>query len=316
MKETISLPSQLLPHPIKKGDAIGLILPAGPIQNEDNFISGIRLIKELGFKVKFSHEKRNNAEGYLAGNDQDRAQDLNELWADPEVKALQAVRGGYGSLRMVDYINLEIIRQNPKILIGFSDVTVLLNSIWKNTGLITFHGPVVTTLNLCDQEFIQVYFDTLTGHFPNNVKPDQLEILKPGMAHGRLLGGNLATIASLLATPHEIIWADTILFIEDTCETPYRVDRILTQLMLAQRLNGLKGLILGTFTTDSNDKCLNDYSEPIWNRVLALLADYNIPVWANFPVGHANRNHVLPLGIEVEMDSDNGILNFCGSCTC
>lgn len=315
MKETNSPPSPLLAAPLQKGDTIGLVSPAGPVQDEKKIIAGIRLIREMGFEVKFLREQRLATEGYLAGSDQDRADEFNRLWADPGIKALLAVRGGYGCLRMAGSLDSDLIRQNPKMLIGFSDITVLLHAVLNETDLITFHGPVLSTLTKCDRESVQTFFATLTGRFPARIKPAHLEILVPGRARGRLLGGNLTTLVHLVATPYEPAWDGALLFLEDTDEPPYRVDRLLTHLKLAQRLNGLRGLILGSFTAGNSVNVSGSYTDPVWNRVLELMAEQDIPVWANFPIGHGTRNHILPLGIEAEMDSGSGTLRFLEPCT-
>ena len=148
------------PPPVDIGDTIGLVAPAGPLINKDNFTAGVQVLEKKGFKVKFNH-KLLSASGYLAGSDQERTDEFNKLWADPEVKALVAARGGYGCLRMIDRIDLKQIRKYPKILIGFSDLTVLLNAIHKKTRLVTFHGPVATTLASIDRPSTKSFFDTL-----------------------------------------------------------------------------------------------------------------------------------------------------------
>jgi muramoyltetrapeptide carboxypeptidase len=315
MRETAKPTSLLLPASLQKGDVIGLVSPAGPVQNEENFMSGVSLLKEMGFQVKFPRTPLVSDVGYLAGQDWERAEEFHELWADSETKALLCVRGGYGSLRIIDSLDMKLIRQRPKILIGFSDISILLNTIFKETGLVTFHGPVLTTLAHCGQQSVQLFYETLTGRAPKRVKPARLEVLAGGRARGRLLGGNLTTLVHLIGTPYEMTWDDTILFLEDTGEIPYRIDRMLTHLKLADRFDRLKGLILGTFTSDTAGNCPEYYTDPIWTRVLELMEEKNIPIWANFPVGHGPDNYILPMGIDVEMDSDKGTLHFLEPCT-
>jgi muramoyltetrapeptide carboxypeptidase len=305
----------LLPPPLKKGDTIGLVAPAGPVREQEPFTDGIRLLREMGFQVKYNRDLIASGEGYLAAADRERADDFNHLWADEEVKALLCVRGGYGCLRIIEMLDMELIRQQPKMLIGYSDITVLLNVICRETGLVTFHGPVLSSLTHSDSHSIDVFFQTLTGRPPSALKPDGLEILLPGNATGTLRGGNLATLVHLLGTPFEISWDNSLLIIEDIGEAPYRVDRMLTQLKKAARLDRLSGLILGTFTDETAPgNGAMDY-EAVWNRTLELVGEQKIPVWANFPAGHTPRNTMLPLGIEAEMHSTNGTLNFLGPCT-
>lgn len=313
MKETADKKPQVekhpvtLPSPVQKGDTIGLVAPAGPLISKENFAAGVKIIEDKGFKLKFNR-KLLNRKGYLAGSDQERADEFNRLWADPDVKAIVAARGGYGSLRMIDLLDMDLIRKNPKIFIGFSDVTVLLNVIHKKTGLVTFHGPVVTTLANIDRRSRTSFFNVLTGKIPGRIKPAKIKVLNEGAAKGFLFGGNLTTLVHTLGTPYEIDWNNTIIFIEDTGETPYRLDRLLTHLYQAERLQKLKGLILGTFT-DATGKENQLMRKTILARITELLNNTDIPVWWNFPTGHGRRNITMPIGLEVEMNSLSGELN-------
>lgn len=294
----------LRPPRLRPGDTIGLAAPAGPYRDRADLDAGIAILREMGFRVKFSpaiHQR----DHYLAGADQSRAADLNQLWLDEEVKAILAVRGGYGSLRMVAGLDMTTIRRTPKALIGFSDITVLLTAIYKQTGLVTFHGPMVTTLASSDEQSRQIFFAMLTGAEPTAVAPADLAILRPGRADGILLGGNLTTLTHLLATPYEVEWNRAILFLEDVNESAYRVDRLLTHLKEAGRLQQLAGLILGSFSNLPAGECPE--TQLIWRRALELTAD-RIPVWGNFPVGHGPRNWLLPLGAQVAMESADGAL--------
>lgn len=292
------------PPRLRQGDTIGLIAPAGPYRDRADLEQGIAVLREMGFKVKYSpaiHER----DHYLAGSDQSRAADLNQLWGDEEVQAILAVRGGYGSLRMVAGLDLAAIRRTPKALIGFSDITVLLTALAKATGLVTFHGPMVTTLATADEGSRQAFFEALTAEKPAALTPADLQILRPGRVAGKLWGGNLTTLAHLLATPYEVEWQDAILFLEDVNESAYRVDRLLTHLKEAGRLQKVAGLILGTFSNLPAATCPD--TQLIWRRALELTEE-RVPVWGNFPVGHGPRNWTLPLGVQVTMDSAAGTL--------
>lgn len=304
MKETNDL---ILPPRLNRGDTIGLVAPAGPIVNEAGFTAGVRLLRETGFEVKFAPGLTHQREAYLAGTDTRRINEFRDLWADPEVKALLAARGGYGSLRIVSSLDMDLMRSQPKILIGFSDVTVLITAILKHAGLVTFHGPTLSTLARSDRETAETFFNTITGRPPELIKADGLEVLVPGQARGRLLGGNLTTLTSLMGTSYELPWEGAILFLEDVNEAPYRLDRTLTHLKEAGRLQGVAGVILGIF-----DECGD--VELFWKRTIELFEDEHIPIWANFPVGHGQANRILPLGIEVEMDSGTGALRFLEPC--
>jgi muramoyltetrapeptide carboxypeptidase len=296
------------PPSVQKGDTIGLVGPAGPLINKSNFAAGVRILEKKGFRVRYNRRLL-HAKGYLAGSDRERADEFNSLWSEPEVKALVAARGGYGCLRLLDLVDMKQIRKNPKILIGFSDLTVLLAAIHKKTGLVTYHGPVVTTLASIDKQSQTAFFNTLAGTAPPRIKPAKLKILKGGKARGVLLGGNLTTLVHMIATPYEIPWSRALLLLEDIGESPYRLDRLLTHLAQAGRLQKIKGLILGTFSDD--DRKENKAMQgAVYQRIVELLEETNIPVWANFPAGHSRRNLTLPIGLEAEMSSSDGSLRF------
>lgn len=297
----------ICPPPLRKGDTIGLVTPAGPLVSRENFVAGVELLQQKGFRVVYN-ESLLNGSGYLAGTDEERAADFNRLWADPEVKGLVATRGGYGSLRIADLVDMGRIRKNPKMLIGFSDLTVLLHAIHKKTGLVTFHGPVVTTLAGCDRESQAVFFKTLKGGRPVTLDLPKVTIVKDGSAAGILLGGNLATLAHLIATPYEPAWDRAILLVEDTGEPPYRLDRFLTHLASAGRLQRIKGLILGTFS-DVDGREIQEAQQAVQLRALELLAGHDIPIWGNFPAGHGRRNWTLPVGCQAEMKAGKPVLH-------
>jgi muramoyltetrapeptide carboxypeptidase len=299
-----AMPSPLPPPRLKRGDTIGLLAPAGPIRDHQAFADGCKLLESQGFRVFHANDIL-RADGYLAGSEERRTAEFCSLWADPEIKALLAVRGGYGLLRLLPHLDIALIRRTPKILVGFSDISILLNTVHAATGLVTFHGPNLCSLARADKTSTDRFFTTLTKREPQPLKANDLEILKPGQAQGKLLGGNLTSLVHLLGTPHEIPWEGSLLFLEDVGEAPYRLDRMLTQLEQAGRLQGIKGLILGSFT-DCGD------TELVWHRVLELLGDKEIPVWGNFPTGHGESNHMLPIGMEAEMDSNAGVLRFLG----
>lgn len=306
----------ILAPPLARGDTIGLVQPAGPVQNQDHFNAGIRLLQEMGFEVRFARDSLNKNNGYLAGSDQERVQEFHQVWADPEVKAILAMRGGYGCMRLVEQLDMDLIRSQPKLLIGFSDISVLLNAITRATGLVTLHGPVLTTLPRCARETAHWFFEAVSGRQQPEIKPRNLEVLTGGIATGRLMGGNLTCLTHLLATPFEPSWNNVLLFLEDVGESAYRLDRMFTQLKLAGRLDNLAGLILGSFSANlGEDFCETADDEQVWQRVLELLENKKIPVWGNFPIGHGPNNQVLPLGVEAELDSGAGVLRLLGPIT-
>lgn len=292
------------PPRLQKGDTIGLAAPAGPIR-EDILRQGLQLLRDNRIKVKYA-EDICRKEYYLAGSDQRRLEEFHHLWDDDEVKAILAVRGGYGCARLLPQLDFDLIRSKPKILIGFSDLTILLNAIHQQTGLVTFHGPMLSTLARDGNPALVQMLNELSVHAEHKVRIKGLEILRPGQTQGRLIGGNFACLTQLLATPYEPMWDGAILLIEDINESAYQIDRYLTQLSLAGRLKSLAGIIIGDFLDNSL------YSIPdlelIWNRTLEL-TDEHIPVWANFPAGHGNRNILIPIGRTVGMDSSRGVFS-------
>ncbi|MDD5757588.1 MAG: LD-carboxypeptidase [Desulfobulbaceae bacterium] len=293
-------------HPplLKRGDTIALAAPAGPI-GEDLLRQGLQLLRDCGIKkVKYASDicRRDH---YLAGSDQRRIEELHQLWDDDEVKAIIAVRGGYGCARLLPRLDFDLIRTKPKILVGFSDLTILLNTISRQTGLVTFHGPMLSTLVRDGRETLEATLNELTVHAQQRLKIKDLEILRPGEAQGLLIGGNLACLAQLLATPYEPAWEGAILLLEEVNEAAYRIDRLLTQLSLAGRLDTLAGIILGDFL-DSDGHSINE-RDLIWQRLLDLTPE-TIPVWANFPAGHGRRNLLLPIGRTVHIDSSSAAL--------
>lgn len=298
----------VLPPRLRKGDTLGLFCPAGPVKDSRVFEDGINLIKELGFKVKLQGAFQNNGH-YLADNDAARAKSLHALWDDTSVQAVMAIRGGFGSVRMLGHIELGRLQRNPKMLIGFSDVSALISGLISHANLVAVHGPVVTSLPLHDKQSVHQLFALLTGEAEDSIGVKGIEILRGGNRRGRILGGNLTTLVHLIGTPWDSSWADALLVLEDTGESLYRLDRMLTQLALSGRLDRLAGLILGTFDPGNSDRLeILRLQEQVWQRVLELTQHLDFPVWADFPVGHQTANFALPMGMEATMDSQAGKL--------
>ncbi|MGV1098280.1 S66 peptidase family protein [Thiovibrio sp. JS02] len=288
------------PAALKRGDTIGIVAPAGPLLNEGEFAAGLKILGEMGFQTRHLNSILRRQE-YLAGSDRERAEELHTLWRDPEVKAIVAARGGYGCLRLLPLLDFELIRRHPKILVGFSDLTVLLAAVTGRTGLITFHGPMLTTLARSERTFQEAFRNLLLGRENREIKAKGLEILKAGAARGPLLVGNLTNLVHLIGTPFEPDYEGRILIVEEIGEASYRIDRLLTHLAAAGRLDRIAGLVLGGF-----DQCGD--VEVIWQRAIDLLAQRPIPIWANFPVGHGGGNLILPFGALAGLDSAGGRL--------
>jgi len=292
---------------LQSNATIGLVSPAGPVRDKESYARGICILRDLGYRVLESNTTVRPCPDYLADDDTARACQFNATWGNPKVDALMAVRGGYGSLRMAGLLDLSLIALHPKPFVGFSDITMLHSIIGSETGLVTFHGPVLTSLSKLDSQSISHLHDVLSGNLPQSFPWQDPVILRGGETAGRLQGGNLTTLIHLIGTPFEPDWRDVILFLEDVSEAPYRLDRLLTQLHLAGKLKGLKGLLLGSFN-DCGDLSV------VWERALQITEEMNIPLWANFPVGHGSRNLAVPLGLEVKLSSANKTLIFNKPC--
>jgi muramoyltetrapeptide carboxypeptidase len=272
---------------------------------------GIDCLQDFGFRIKTleSLQEQIDANTYLSAPDTVRAKRLRMLWMDDEVKALMAVRGGYGCLRLLERIDFTLFRDNPKLLIGFSDLTILLAANCSEAGLIGLHGPVVSTLSQVDRQSRERFFSLLTGSYLPCPVAGKVKILRQGMGHGPLIIGNLTTLVHLIGTPYEPVFENSLLIIEDTGETMYRIDRMLTHLACGGRLANLAGLILGAFDMGSDLQDSNRMQQQLFDRVTDLAKDYAYPVWGNFPVGHGNRNYTLPYGMMATMDGDQGLLS-------
>ncbi|MFH0784743.1 MAG: LD-carboxypeptidase [Pseudomonadota bacterium] len=303
---------QSSPLPLKKGDTIGIIAPAGRLLDENRFSSGVKVLREMGFNITFPRDLWPGIE-YLSDTDQNRGSEFNRLFGASEVKALIALRGGFGCLRILDKIDLTIVATQPKMIIGFSDITVLQNYLYQKSGLISLHGPVVTSLVDATLSARERLFLCLAGKWDEPITVKKIEVLRDGpILTAPLVGGNLASLVSLLGTPYDFSWDDKIIFLEDINEPAYRVDRMLTQLSLAGKFDKLAGLILGDFSGihPSNSTQQISYLEIIWSRVFELCGGSDFSIWGNFPTGHCQHNLTLPIGAYAEMQSGKSRLIF------
>ncbi len=302
----------LIPPPIAPGDTIGIVAPSGQIRNKQRFEAGLRILHEMGFVTKFPRNLWPGA-GYFADTDENRAEEFSKIWADQEIKAVMAARGGFGCLRILEKIDLSFIERTPKLFIGFSDITVLQTYLQQETGMIGLHGPVVTSLSGSSRAAIERFYRCLTGEWTNSLSWKNIEVLRSGgSCEGLLAGGNLSSIASLLGTPFQPKWQGKIVFLEDTGESLYRIDRMLTQLFYAGMFQNISGLILGDFSIANEQDSLTNsrIHEGVWQRVLELTFSTGIPVWGSFPTGHCSDNLCLPVGARTLMDSAKATLNF------
>lgn len=299
------------PPSLATGDTIAVVAPAGNILDPKRYHRGCSILREMGFTL-FHQEKKWPGEGFLSDNDEMRAEELMSAWCHPDVKAIFALRGGYGSLRVLNHLNIDVIRKNPKFLIGFSDITILLNHIAVHAHQVCLHGPVISSLASSDKNSIDRLYHCLRGNWHSQLN-ERVEIVRPAPSvSGSLMGGNLSSLVTLLGTTLDNSYNGTILFIEDVNEPLYRLDRLLTQFHLSGKFNGVKGIILGDFSIDQQgDQREQDRADEfVWNRVVELVPDPDIPIWGNFPVGHNHKNITLPIGAHCTMDCSRASLSF------
>ena len=299
-----------LPPPLTHGDLIGVAAPAGYLTEHERYHQGCELLKQMGFQIHEA-EKRWPGYGYLADTDEARIEELHRLWEHPQVKAIFALRGGFGCLRLLEHLNLKLVRKHPKIFVGFSDITVLHNHIVDRNGTICLHGPGLAALTDSDQASRERLYHCLRGNWNQRLK-ERIEIVRAGdPVSGTLMGGNLSSLVTLLGTPWFPRLAESILLLEDVNEPLYRLDRLLTQLWKSTEVDALHGIILGQFCDDAVDPVEKmRRHEFVWGRVAELTHSKPVPIWGNFPIGHCRRNLTVPLGAPATMNSQSGTLSF------
>ena len=280
------------------------------------------IVASLGFTPKLM-ENAGKRLGYLAGTDAERAADLNAAFADPKIDAVWCIRGGYGTSRILPYLDYETIRKNPKPFIGYSDITATLNAIHRLTGLVTFHGPLADSVmsEYSLAAFRRIVMEGAAGRIaePPPFTPREGTVdrenriwkLAPGKARGRLVGGSLSVFATLIGTPFEPELKGRILFLEEDGEDPYRIDRWLTQFLLTGKLAGLAGVALGKFSdcVPAPEHSLSFLGSWTWQEVCAdRFGKLGIPVVAGLCFGHVRDKATVPVGTMAELDGDAGTL--------
>ncbi len=309
-------PHTVRPGRLRTGDTVGLVDPASATWEPVS----IEVVEEswaaLGFKTKRGANLLARR-GYFAGTDEQRAADVNAMFSDPQVRAIHCVRGGWGCARLLPLLDWPAIARNPKILLGYSDITALLLSLQAKTGLVTFHGPVgmsqwnpfnVGFLKRVLQEGEAVTFENLKeiGEDDLVVVENRVQTLHPGTARGRLLGGNLTVLTALVGSGYLPDWDGCILFLEDVEEAPYRIDRMLTQLRLAGILQKARAVIWGHCSDCDPGEGYGSLTitEVLRDHILPL----GVPAWQGAMIGHIERQFTLPVGIEVEVDATAGAI--------
>ena len=308
-----ALTELLLPNSLKKGDTIGLISPSAATTDRMEFTYAKEAMEALGLKVKLGENLKNRF-GHLAGTDQERANDLNAMFADPDIRAIICLRGGSGAARILPMIDYDGVKRNPKPVLGYSDITALHCALFSQTGLITFHGQNGTgswnSFNV--KQFEQVFFEKALVTYKNEMtkgddlvaKGNRIQTLKGGTAEGRILGGNLTVLSALSGTPYYPDFQNAILFIEDIGEDPYRIDRMMSTLQLNGTLGKIKGFIFGQcsdckpgggYGAFTVDQIMDQYVLPL-----------GIPAYIGAMIGHIPRQFIVPVGAKVRMNADAG----------
>lgn len=304
----------IYPRALQRGDTIALVVPASPVPREP-IERAIARLEAMDFRIK-TYGDLYREYGYLAGDDELRSDELMMAFTDPEVSAVFAARGGTGVTRLLSSLNYEVIKQNPKIFAGFSDMTALHSALQSQTGLVTFHSPHpkdgIGTEGGMSELTARTYWRALLAENYNDQVGYEVPLtdeeraatvtMANGVARGRIVGGNLALVCAVMGTPYEVATAANLLLLEDIGEQPYRVDRLLSQLKLAGKLEELAGVILGQFTDCNATE--NEASLTLEEIFKTYFADLGVPILSNFPVGHSRDNVTLPLNVEAKLDAN------------
>lgn len=288
---------------LQPGDAIALVSP-GSMADPAEIAEGRAVLEAQGFRA-VPGANLDKELGYLAGTDEQRLDDLHAAYSDPQVRAVLCVRGGDGSTRLLDRLDYELIAANPKPLIGYSDITVLHAAILARCDLVGLHGPMLAAdLATTNEASLAGLMTALTSTEPlgelHNPSGTTLEVMRPGVAEGRLVGGNLSLLQTLIGTPYMYDMAGSILVIEDVDEPIYRIDRVLTQLTSAGLLQQCAGVVIGDFLDYRGTKPVTLTLEQVWEHHFGTL---EIPVVSGLECGHDYNKLTLPLGARVRLDA-------------
>jgi muramoyltetrapeptide carboxypeptidase len=307
-------PILLKPKALRAGDTVGVIAPATAVPDPDRLALVEPTLKFFGLRPKWGKYVAHGS-GYVSRSVNERLDDLHAMFRDPEVQAVFCIRGGYGSMQLLDRIDYDLVRRNPKVFLGYSDITAMHLAINRHAGLVTFHGPIVLSsfTDYTQQSFRHALFDTtpaskLTNPPEHNqLRPAHpLRMIRPGTASGPLVGGNLSLVTALMGTPYEIETRGRILFLEDTGEEPYRIDRMLTQLRLAGKLQAAAAIVFG----ECSECGARDYQPSFtWDSSLGevldnILGSARVPAFTGLTIGHTSDQLTLPLGVQATLNAD------------
>lgn len=304
------------PERLRPGDKIGMTAPAY-LLSEEALQASIENLKHLGFEPVYS-DKILGRHGYFSGTDQERADDFNSMMRNPEIKGIIFAAGGYGCTRILDMVDYKMIKKNPKVIMGFSDDTALINTIYRKTGLITFHGPVAKIFDseYSRKQFMDIVMYPTDKYIINSSSDDLLKatddktyeryVITPGKVRGELVGGNLTLLSAMMGTPYQINLKNKIVMIEDVGEEPYRIDRMLTQLIASGELATAAGIVFGVNNDcDISEKTNAPNSFTLREVIEDRIKPLNIPAIHGLSFGHIANNFTFPIGIEAELDTYN-----------
>jgi muramoyltetrapeptide carboxypeptidase len=298
-------------RPVTQKSTVGVISPAWiPIENRMNF--GLKYLEKKGLHYKIG-KNLGKSHGYFAGTDDERLEDIHQMFEDPDIDMIVCARGGWGGLRLLDKIDYEVIRANPKLFVGYSDITTLQLAIWKKTSVPSLSGPMVGVemgkgiLPFTEQHFWDQIYNTNPEYHFNYSETDTL-VLRDGQANGVLLGGCLSLVCHLIGTPYSPDYKGAILFLEDVGEKPYKIDRYLAHLKQSGIFNQINGLILGDFIDCDPEK--DEVSFQLDEILEQYFLEVSYPVIRNFPYGHGDLKFSMPIGVKAILDTEKAQLSF------
>lgn len=303
------------PKALKKGDKVAIISPSSPATKEK--VEKARLAVEKMGLTPIVYPSCLSEHGHLSGTDDIRAKDINDAFENKEISGVVCLRGGYGTLRLLNLIDYETIKRNPKYFIGYSDITGLHVALNRMCNLVTYHGPMAASgwINNLDDYTLKYLEKSLfsmdTLGIVENPEGEQIGTLYPGICEGEIVGGNLSLLVSTLGSPYEIDTKNKILFIEEVIEHNYRIDKMFMSLDLANKFSDCKGIILGTFTNCEPDTSSDNFKDldlmTIFNEIIG---KYKKPIIFNFRAGHNYPQPTFPFGVKVKLNADDGTIEF------
>lgn len=305
--------TSLLPMALLRGQTVGIISPSAASADRMEYTFAKEAMEAMGLKVKVGTNFKNRF-GHLAGTDEERAADFNEMFEDPEVKAIICLRGGSGAARILPLIDYDQVKANPKPLLGYSDITALHCALHSQTGLISFHGPNGSGSwnSFNANQFQQLFFDQKLLSFKNEVtkgddlvaKGNRIQTLTKGTVEGKILGGNLTVLTALSGSIYYPDFQDAILFIEDVGEDPYRIDRMMSTLKLNGTLGKINGFVFGQC---SDCKPGSGYGAFTVDQIMdQYIVPLNIPAYIGAMIGHIPKQFIVPVGARVRLNADQG----------